>query len=539
MIHLSANGEILGEFAEDAVPALLADGTISDAAFYWREGMSEWLPVGDLPKPKVATPLPPPESKPPGPVERQAAIASALRPEPHEKLPLVKGAAPASTSASAPAGAGISGGAVSPAGKPVPRPVATVKLQGKATEPKTLGHPQPVSLKPEVVLPAAGEAGKKSMAARQAPVHAAAGAGVLNRTGSPIKMTPIKMTGEISDRAPTVVGQAPSASAHKSLSGRDMSEPKVSLPGAPLGEKKPFVPRLGPSAVPPPKTLKVQPEAPAMKEVAPGGLSEEKAADGKRPLPESAALLPAGAAATVVPRKKGRGWLVWLAGLLLFGAVAGGGVWWWMAHAESPVIPGTVVLAGDESGPVEIRVFRREELVAPWRERLSVADARAAEFGGLITEAQALLREKSLLRDEVARVLEVGEEYNMPDVEELRADREAKQADADAAQAEVAKLEAEKASLLTFEGLLENMPAPLQTVVADVGGVFSLPPPGDEEVVLLAMTTVESGGQRQTRAWLEVLEVPADGAAPDAVRFSEMNRLDLDEIRRLASAGAP
>ena len=93
--------------------------------------------------------------------------------------------------------------------------------------------------------------------------------------------------------------------------------------------------------------------------------------------------------------------------------------------------------------------------------------------------------------------------------------------------------------MLTFEGLLENMPPPLQTVVADAGGVFSLPPPEDEEVVLLAMTTVESGGQRQARAWLEVLEVPADGAAPDAVRFSEMNRLDLDEIRRLASAGAP
>jgi hypothetical protein len=483
--------------------------------------------------------LPPPESKPPGPVERQATIASALRPESHEKLPLVKGAAPASTSAPASAGAGISGGAVSPAGKPVPRPVATVKLQGKATEPKTLGHPQTAALKPKVVLPAGGLAGKKPLAPRQAPLHAAAGAGVLNPTGSPIKMTPIKMTEEISDRAPTVADQAPSTPAHKSLSGQGLSEPKVSLPVARLGGKKPFVPRLGPSAAPPPKTLKVQPEVPAMKAAAPGGLSEEKTADGKRPLPESAALPPAGVAATAVPRKKGRGWLVWLAGLLVVGATAGGGAWWWMANAEPPAIPGTVVLAGDESGPVEIRVFRREELVAPWRERLAAADARAAELGELITGAQALLREKSLLRDEAARVFEVGEEYNMPDVEELRADREAKQADADAAQAEVEKLEAEKGSLLTFEGLLESMPAPLQTVVADAGGVFSLPPPGDEEVVLLATTTVESDGQRQARAWLEVLEVPADGAAPDAVRFSEMNRLDLDEIRRLASEGAP
>lgn len=537
MIYLSAQGEILGQFEEDAVPSLLADGTITDAAFYWREGMSEWLPVGDLPKPKAATPLPPPESKPPGPVERQATMASALRPESHEKLPLGKEAALASTSASA--GAGISGGAVSPAGKPVPRPVATVKLPEKATEPKTSGHPQPAALGPKVVLPAAGEAGKKwSMAARQAPVHTAAGLGVLNPPGSAIKMTPSKITGEISDRAPTVAGQAPGP-AQQSLSGQGRSEPKVSLPGAPPGGKKPFVPRLGPSAAPPPTILKGQPEAPAIEAAAPGGRSEDKATAGKRPLPESAALRSAGVAATEVPRKKGRGWLVGLAGFFLCGAVAGGGVWWWLANAEPPVIPGTVVLAGDESGPVEIRVFRREELVAPWRERLTVADARAAELGGLITEAQAQLREKSLLRDEVARVLEVGEEYNMPDVEELRADREAKQAEADAAEAELAKLEGEKGSLLTFEGLLGNLPAPRQTVVADAGGVFSLPPPEDEEVVLLATTMVESDGQPQARAWLEVVEVPADGAAPDAVRFSEMNRLDLDEIRRLAAAGAP
>lgn len=321
-------------------------------------------------------------------------------------------------------------------------------------------------------------------------------------------------------------------------------KPAVVLPTPVSGGKKPFIPRRGPVAVTgaaaaptasPARPVAVARPASAADEAAPIGPSvvAEKTFTAQMMRPGAAA------AAAAVPRKRGRGWLVGLAGLVLFGAVAGGGVWWWLANAEPPVIPGTVVLAGDESGPVEIRVFRREELVAPWRERLTVADARAAELGGLITEVRAQLREKSLLRDEVARVLEVGEEYNMPDVEELRADREAKQAEADAAEAELAKLEGEKGSLLTFEGLLGNLPAPRQTVVADAGGVFSLPPPEDEEVVLLATTMVESDGQPQARAWLEVVEVPADGAAPDAVRFSEMNRLDLDEIRRLAAAGAP
>ena len=48
MVYLSANGEVLGSFEEEAVPGLMAAGTITEAAYYWREGMSEWLPVADL-----------------------------------------------------------------------------------------------------------------------------------------------------------------------------------------------------------------------------------------------------------------------------------------------------------------------------------------------------------------------------------------------------------------------------------------------------------------------------------------------------------
>jgi hypothetical protein len=45
------------------------------------------------------------------------------------------------------------------------------------------------------------------------------------------------------------------------------------------------------------------------------------------------------------------------------------------------------------------------------------------------------MREKKLLHEEASRVCEVGEEYNMPDVAELRAERDAKQADATSATA--------------------------------------------------------------------------------------------------------
>jgi len=49
MIHISRNGEHLGEFQEDQVASLLASGTINNTAFYWREGMADWLPISELP----------------------------------------------------------------------------------------------------------------------------------------------------------------------------------------------------------------------------------------------------------------------------------------------------------------------------------------------------------------------------------------------------------------------------------------------------------------------------------------------------------
>jgi uncharacterized membrane protein len=227
--------------------------------------------------------------------------------------------------------------------------------------------------------------------------------------------------------------------------------------------------------------------------------------------------------------------LVWSALVLLLLAGAGGGAWWWI-NREPPVIPGTVALAGTEASPVEIRVFRRADLAAPWRERLSAADARAAELDSLLAEADKLAREKTLLHEEASRVFEVGEEYNMPDVADLRAERDAKQAEAESAKADYDKLKVEKDSLLSMAGLLENLPSPVRTVVADGQGNFALPPE-EGEVVLLA--TAGGGEGREVSVWLEVLEIAEDGSGPEAVRFSETNRLDLGGIRNFAGAASP
>ena len=66
MVYLSFNGEVLGEFEESSVPGLLAEGKITGGAFYWREGMTDWCPIAQLPKPAV--------HKPPAPVEPKSAI---------------------------------------------------------------------------------------------------------------------------------------------------------------------------------------------------------------------------------------------------------------------------------------------------------------------------------------------------------------------------------------------------------------------------------------------------------------------------------
>ncbi len=449
MIYLSANGEVLGQFEESAVPQMLSDGKIPAGAFYWREGMAEWRAVTELAKPAQ----PKAETKPILPKLVVAPVAvQAATPKP----------------------------AVNPA--PVAKPAVAAPAPVAAKP--VAASPAPVAVKPAVAAaPGAVTAPKKTLLPR--------------RSTPPSAVAPAQLI----KPSPEPAAEAASDSS-KSVEGADaISAVAASAPVA----GKIFTPRRAPAAKP-------------------------QAAEGQQPLPSAAEAGP-----VVAEGGKRKSWLVWLLALLLLVAGAGGGAWWWLNRAPA-AIPGRVSLAGDESGAVEIRVFRREELAGPWRERLSAADARAAELENLVAEAQVAHREKSILYDEAAGVCAAGEEYNMPDVDELRADRDAKKAEADAAKAELDKLQAEKETLLTFESLLQAVPAPLQTIVADPQGNFLLPPPETGDVVLLATATSESDGQRVSRAWLEVLEMPADGAVPGAVQFSETNRLDVDEIRRFAGA---
>jgi hypothetical protein len=628
MIYLSANGAVLGQFEESAVPQVLADRKITAEAFYWREGMAEWRPVSELakpaepkvetipvlpklvaapvaaktafapaeksvaasattPAPQVGTPKPVLNPVPaakqaslsPAPVAAKPAASSAQatttpavkktllpqRPEAGvagtaEKLPKSTAAFAASSALSpaqaitpTPATASgtvskpIAAAAISPApqagaAKPVLNPVPAAK--------QAIASPAPVAAKPAAPSAAGTTASvlKKTLL-RQRPEAGAPGtsgkevnpAAAKPLLASPQEVTPKPVAASASMAKPAAAGAASSAgSPAQASSGVTGSAPKktviprravVSGADAPSKLTKP-------EQSPGEKDVESPPSGSAFAGGDKGTVEPPRPAADKSFTPRRAPSPPSdkGEQRPVVPTGSGRkSRLVWLLVLLLLVAAAGGGAWWWLNRAPA-AIPGRVSLSGEESGPVEIRVFRREELAGPWRERLAAADARAAELENLVAEAQEVHRQRVILYDEAAGVCAVGEEYNMPDVEELRADRDTKKAEADAAKAELDGLQAEKETLLTIESLLETVPAPLQTIVADAQGSFLLPPPEPGEIILLATASSQSEGNPVARGWLEVLEILADGAPPEAVQLSETDLLDVDKIRNFAGA---
>lgn len=387
MIYLSANGEVLGQFEEAAVPALLKEGRITPAAFYWREGMPAWRPVSELP------------------------LAAKTEPASH----------------------------------PVPpKPIAAAQQQNP-----------PEAGAEKVVL----------------PVRTPATAPGVTKPGQP-------------SPAPAALASVPTPQPRARIAA-DPSEPKPA------------------------------------------------AAQAGTPAP---AVAPPPAAAELGGRR--RAWIVRAMVVLFLAATAAGGAWWWI-NREPPSIPGRVALSGDESGPVEVRVFRPTDLAASWRDRLAASDARAAELEKILVHARGRHREKLLLYEEAARVCEVGEEYNMPDVEQLRADRDAKKADAEASKAELDKLQAEKDKLFALEGLLQTVPQPVSTVVAESTGDFTLPALEEGEFVALATAVAEVDGRLEPRGWLVALEMPAAGSPPSAVEVSAGNRLDVEAIRRFTGGYGP
>jgi hypothetical protein len=230
------------------------------------------------------------------------------------------------------------------------------------------------------------------------------------------------------------------------------------------------------------------------------------------------------------PRRR---WLVVVLLVLLLGALAAGGAWWWMGEAKPPEIAGSVVLPAGVAGPVEVRVYRRGDLATPWGEFLATADARAAELGALIADAEGVQRENELLLEEASRVHEVGVEYNMPDVEELKTERDAREAEFAEAQAAVRKLQAEQEGLFEWGGLLGVLPAPLRTATADEMGDFTMMRPGEDEVVLLAVG--REGDGEDYLCWMAAVEALTPDASLTVVEFSEAQRLDLEAVRRVAA----
>ena len=62
MVYLSANGEVIGQFDPQELPAVLAGGKIPPETFFWREGMPDWRPLRELVLPPARRPSEP-ESK--------------------------------------------------------------------------------------------------------------------------------------------------------------------------------------------------------------------------------------------------------------------------------------------------------------------------------------------------------------------------------------------------------------------------------------------------------------------------------------------
>lgn len=509
MIYLSANGVVLGQFAESALPAMLAEGTVTNDAYFWRVGMSEWRPVAELAMPPVP----------------EAALARPALPK------LVPAPAPAKA-------AGTDTPAQTALNLPQVRDRIGSAPPGATETPKVVV---------EIRAADEGEGATKFAAelyrayrrwAEAQGLQVESGTSVSSAKGG-FKQIAFKITGDAAPSAAPEANKSPIP--QRSVLAKNPLTSKLAIPerkavAAPPavgeGNKQGAAQAASDAAVnAPPPGLKpsfsprVAPQAPA-----------ESPARSSSPLPGPEENFADAPAATEPPRRKV--WPAVVLWLLLLAAAGGGGAWWWMNKAPSS-IPGKVLLSGDETGPAKIRVYRRADLAVPWREQLAVADARAGELDSLVAEAEAELREKTLLHDEAARVCQVGEEFNMPDVAKLRADRDAKKADVDAAQAKLDQIKGERDGLVAVGALLESAPAPLQTIAADAAGNFAVPASTEGEIVFLATVSAEVEGRPQMRGWLEILDLSESSGVPFAVEFSDANLLDLQAIRNFVADAGP
>ena len=559
MVFLSVNGVVLGQFEESSVPGMVARREITSAAFYWREGMPEWRPVAELAGPPAPV-------APPKPVLPKIVAAPAVAVEHPAGKATDKTEAQATSRAFDPAkttlisvtpaatgGREASGAPAAAAGSPAAPPRKLVIPARSAEE----TAPNPGRLVIPARKPAASTASsvaaKSPIAAPVVRMETAAERPVAGTATNPAPTVVPKIAVPL---AVAVARPVPSRAAAKSPIAAPVVR-KETKEAVPERSEAPSTENLAPKAVAPlampprqgllPSTEDASSPVQSHVSIAPRGTKVFAPRAGE-PTPHSAQVPHVGPQPTApaipetkpspsAPTKR-RKWPLVFSALAVLALAAGGGAWWWL-NAEPPTIPGKIALSGSESGPVKLGIYRRTDLAAPWRDRLADADARGGDIDKLVAGAEARSREKSLLLEEAESVLKVGEEYNMPDLAELRADRDAKKAEAEAARAELDKIQSEKSGLLTIEAFLESAPAPAEEFPVDAQGNFSLRSLAPGEFVLLATVSEDGGGQKKLRGWLQVLEVPAEGAGPSSVEFTEANRLDLDGIRKLVGTADP
>jgi hypothetical protein len=503
MIFVSANGEVIGQFEESDMPSALAAGKFPADAHFWREGMPSWRPLRDLPlppKPRAFSAEPKLKLSPPtgAPVLRRPFVP---RPRP-DAAP--SGDAPAS---------GL------PPVNPAPAVIRRTVLPG---------------LKP-------GEEREKF------PVPSAVPATVVRRDAVP---PPVP-----AEPAPPVAPPVEEASSPEAVPNRPGLTPFV--PG-----QKTFIPRAK-AGLPPAE----EPEAPAASAAPAPPVAPAAAAVGvARPLrtPVAAPAMAAPAAPVNVKAapppaqrfmavekpRAGAGSLL-RRGLLIAAlplvASAGAAAWWfWPSGPPTPpALEVEVFLPGPDGAPAavagaQVFVVAQEELAAQWRSRLESAPTGDPALAESLARAKAVHREKQLARELAVRISELGDEYNMPDAEQLRAESAAAQAAEAAALVELEKVTAESEAVSTpAEPVLSAPEGRAQETATDEAGRFTLPlPPAGQEAGMVALVLAAPGeGESEPRGWLVPLE--GTGQRTEAVRLSADNLLDLDQIRQIAGVSTP
>ena len=508
MIYLSANGEVIGQFTEAELPSALAAGRFPADAHFWREGMPAWRPLRELvlpPRPaafspesklKLAQPSGAPVARRPFvPRPRQDAAASA---------PV---AAPAVADAPAPAPASPQ---ARPAGAAVRR---TILPRPKQAQERTQALSVPVPVPAQVARPEPVPDVKAVPADPPAP-------------DEPHRTEPLP-----EEAAPARPGLTPFVPGQKTFTPRA----KVVLPPAgPVEAPAPAAPMtdVPPRALrtPPPKAVPAPAPAPVAEEdpPAPPFVAPAPRFMAEQPRPKLGSFLRRAALISALPL-----------------VAAGGAAAWWLWPARPPVLQGEVLLPGPDGTPAavagaEVFVVAQDELAAQWRSRLESAQGRVAGLGEALDRAKSVHREKELARELAVRISELGDEYNMPDREQLRAESEAARAEEAAALVELEKLTLEVESVSGADAMLAAPEGRPQEVATDETGRFTLPlPPAGEEAGLVAfvLAAPPAGADTQPRGWM----VPLDSAAQrtEAVRLSADNLLDLDQIRQIAGLSAP